>query len=64
MTQLLLGINGALIAALAALSQVEGLSADWKSVIAAGLGIAIAFIAPFMPKVSLSVRRMMGLRTG
>lgn len=63
-TQLLLGINAALIAALAALPQIAGIDDVLRSILGAAIGIALAFIGPFIPKVSLSVRRMLDLRRG
>lgn len=64
MTQLLLGINAALITALAVLPQVEGLSANIESILAAIIGIVLAFLGPFLPKVSTAVRRALDLRRG
>lgn len=61
MTQFIVGLNAALIVGLGALPQTN-LDDNLKTIIAIFLGMAIAFIGPFLPKVSNTIRVALDLR--
>lgn len=61
MTQVIVGLNAALIVGLGALPQTN-LEDDIKTIVAIFMGMAIAFIGPFLPKVSETIRAAMDLR--
>lgn len=62
MTQAIVGLNAALIVILGALPQTN-LDDDTKTIISIAIGAALAFIGPFLPKVSTVIQRAMNLRS-
>lgn len=61
MTQAIIGLNAALIVVLGALPQTN-LDDDVKTIISIAIGAALAFIGPFLPKVSETFQRTLNLR--
>lgn len=64
MTQLILGINGALMALQAGVMTLTDLNDTTKAIIVIACSVGIAFINPWLPKVSAATRRVMELRHG
>lgn len=64
MTQSLLGLQAALITLNGGIIALTDLDDGIKAVIVLASSLVLAFIGPFIPKVSLTMRRVLDLRRG
>lgn len=62
MTQLILSLNGALLALQAGVILVPNLSDTITAIVVLACSVAIAFTNPWLPKVSEAIRRTMELQ--
>lgn len=62
MTQFIMGINGALLALQAGIILLPNVGDTITAAVVLACSIAIAFLNPFLPKVSELIRRGMGLQ--
>lgn len=60
--QLIMSINGALLALQGGIILIADVPTWVTAVVVLGCSIGIAFLNPFLPKVSMVIRRSMGLR--